>query len=324
MTRTRTFAAALALALPLAALAQGRADPQRGLLAWYPFDGNAVDQVTRTPARLSGTRPIEGHDGRPQGALWFDGARSWVGLGDALQPQRFTISAWIRPDVTDRVMAIVSKIRNLPGHYERNFELRLEPGGRLLLQVPSGHGWDAAQGQRPIAPGRWTHVAATYDGARAQLWVDGVRDGAPLDVAYAQSRTETAIGARPEGGGRDGRTPSGPTFFFAGAIEDVRRRRPRPRTRRRAPATRRPGVPGRRPGPTSSPGSRSTATSATPPATPMGRRPASCGSARTARATRRARSRSAARTSSTSARGRSRSGSPSRPGCGRTGSIASR
>jgi hypothetical protein len=222
MIRT-VLAAALALALPLAAAAQVRsADLQRGLVAAYALDGDAVDAVTRFRATPVATRPVEGRNGERNGALWFDGARSAVNLGSALQPARFTLAAWVRPDASDRVMVVVSKIRNLPGHWQKNLELRLEPGGRLFVHVPSGRGWEAAAGARPVPAGRWTHVAATYDGSRAQLFVDGVPDGQPLAVRYEQSQTDTWIGARPEGGGRDGQTPSGPTFFFAGAIEDVR------------------------------------------------------------------------------------------------------
>ncbi len=224
MTRTlRRAAIAAALALPLVAAAQARpADLQRGLLAAYALDGDAVDAVTRFRATPVATRPVEDRNGARNGALWFDGVRSAVNLGSALQPARFTVSAWIRPEANDRVMAIVSKVRNLPGHYQKNLELRLDPGGRLFLHVPSGQGWEAATGTRPVPPGRWTHVAATYDGARAQLFVDGARDGQPLAVRYEQSQTETWIGARGESGGADGRTASGPTYFFLGAIEDVR------------------------------------------------------------------------------------------------------
>ena len=145
-----------------------------------------------------------------------------VNLGAQLQPERFTISAWVRPEVADRPQVIVSKVRNLPGHYQKNFELRVNPGGRLFLYVPSGASWDVVEGQRPLPAGRWTNVTATYDGARAQLFVDGVPDGAPLAVRYDQTTTETFVGARPEGGGRDGRQPAGPTFLFAGGIDDLR------------------------------------------------------------------------------------------------------
>lgn len=213
---------AVLAAIPLGASA-APVQPDRGLLASYRLDGGAaVDAVTGARAAVHGARAVDGHDGRPGGALWFDGQGAWVSLGTRLQPARFTVSAWIRPDAVDRPMAIVSKVRNLPGHYARNLELRLDPGGRLFAHVPGGNAWDAVQGARALAPGRWAHVALTYDGAHAQLWVDGARDGAPLAVAYAQSQTETGIGARPEAGGPDGRTAAGPSFFFRGAIDDVR------------------------------------------------------------------------------------------------------
>ncbi len=218
----RSTLAALALALPPAAAAQPRPDVQRGLVAWYRLAGDATDAVTRARAGAVGTRPVPGYDGAPGGALHFDGARSAVNLGSSLDPGRFTISAWIRPDAVDRPEAIVSKIRNLPGHWTKNFELRLDPGGRLFLQVPNGASWEGVAGNRTIQPGRWTHVAAVYDGAVAQLYVDGAREGAPLRSAYQQTTADVFIGARPEGGGFDGRTPSGPTYFFAGAIGDVR------------------------------------------------------------------------------------------------------
>ncbi len=218
----RSTLALVSLALPLFAAGQGRPDLRAGLVASYPFDGDTVDEVSRIPATALGTRPFEGHDGRRDGALWFDGARATVNLRAQLQPARFTLSAWVRPEAVDRVQAIISKVRNLPGHYQKNFELRLIPGGKLFLYVPSGASWDVVEGVRPLPAGRWTHVAATYDGARAQLYVDGVLDGAPLAVRYEQTTTETFVGARPEGGGRDGRRPSGPTFLFAGAIDEVR------------------------------------------------------------------------------------------------------
>ncbi|HET8538712.1 MAG TPA: LamG domain-containing protein [Anaeromyxobacter sp.] len=223
MIRPVSTAVALALSLPLAAAAQVRpADLHRGAIAAYALDGDAVDAITRFRATPVATRPVEDRHGQRNGALWFDGVRSAVNLGSALQPARFTVAAWVRPEASDRVMVILSKIRNLPGHYQRNLELRLDPGGRVFLHVPSGQGWEAVTGTRPVPAGRWTHVAATYDGARAQLFVDGARDGQPFAVRYEQSQTDTWIGARPESGGADGRTPTGPTFFFLGAIDDVR------------------------------------------------------------------------------------------------------
>lgn len=223
----RSLAASLALALPLAVPAQypaGARAPElmRGLVASYDLDGDTLDDVTRGRAPAAAIRPADDREGRRGGAIALDGVRSTVDLGDRLEPARFTLSAWVRPEANDRVMVILSKIHNLPGHWQKNFELRLEAGGRLFVHVPSGNAWDAVQGTRPVALGRWTHVAAVYDGTRAQLYVDGVRDGAPLATPYVQSRAAVFLGARPEAGGRDGRTPTGPTFHFAGALDEVR------------------------------------------------------------------------------------------------------
>lgn len=222
MTR---FLFAVLLAAPFTAAAQpqlGPDDLQRGLVASFPLDGEVVDLVSGLRATPVATRPLADRNGAPGRALWFDGQRSAANLGDAIQPARFTLSAWIRPDSVDRVAVILSKIVNLPGHAQRNFELRVNAGGRLFLHVPSGRGWEGVEGTRPIPVGRWTHVGAVYDGARARLFVDGMPDGPVLQARYEQSRTDTWIGARPEQGGRDGRAPSGPALFFHGGIDDVR------------------------------------------------------------------------------------------------------
>ncbi len=98
------FLAALALTLPVAALAQVRpADLQRGLVASLPLDGDVVDDVTGLRATPVATRPADDRNGVRNGALWFDGTRSAANLGSTLQPARFTLAAWIRPETVDRV-----------------------------------------------------------------------------------------------------------------------------------------------------------------------------------------------------------------------------
>jgi hypothetical protein len=211
--------AAVALVTPLASLAAPREAPslERGLQALCSFEpGDSGD------CQAVGLRPAPDRSGRPGGAVLLDGRAAHARPVQPLDAPRFTVAAWIRPDRLDRPMVIVSRIKNLPGHFQRNLELRLDPGGRLFLHVPSGAAWDGVAGQAVLAAGRWTHVAATYDGARAQIFVDGVRDGPPLVSAYAQSDSELFVGARPEGGGGDGRRATGPTWFFEGGMDDVR------------------------------------------------------------------------------------------------------
>lgn len=220
MTRlVRSVALLLCLVASLAARAEQRLpEPSRGLQMALPFDGDTLDLVSGNRVRAQGVRPAPGHDGRPNGSLWLEGDRFLIDLGMRISFPAFTISAWVRPEAADRPMAIVSKIRDVPQASFRNLELRLNPGGRVVLVVPGGRAWDSVQGQQALQPGRWAHVAATYDGTYAQVWVNGVRDGPPLAVSYAQSPAPMLVGARPDGGARQ----PGPAFFFHGAIEDLR------------------------------------------------------------------------------------------------------
>lgn len=206
------------VASPGARAEQRLPEPSRGLLAAYGFDGDTTDLVSGARSPAQGVRPVPGHDGRANGALWFGGDRCWVDLGVRLSPAVFTVSAWVRPDAVDRTMVIVSRIRDVPAGRFRNLELRINPGGRVFLHVPGGRAWDGVQGQQVLQPGRWTHVAATYDGARAQIWVNGVPDGGALAVSFVQARATMLVGARPETAGRR----PGPGLFFLGAIEDLR------------------------------------------------------------------------------------------------------
>jgi hypothetical protein len=240
-----TAVLAAVMATPLAAAGQvagARAgDLRRGLVAAYELDGGAVNAVTGAVAQAFGAVPAEGRDGRPRGALRFDGVRAHLDLGEGIAPDRFTVAAWIRPDDVGRTGVIVSRLRNTPGHFHRNLELRVNPGGRVFLHVPGGRDWDFLETRAAVSPGTWTHVAATYDGRFARIFLNGVPDGPPLDVAYAQSRGPTFVGARPDEGGR------GPIFFFAGAIDDVRiwdRALDEGEVRRVAEPPRPPGPPG--------------------------------------------------------------------------------
>src|SRR5512139_578819 len=63
MTRLAFPALALLLTHPLTGAAQVRPDLDRGLVAAYPLDGEAVDAVTRARAAAVATRPAEDRNG---------------------------------------------------------------------------------------------------------------------------------------------------------------------------------------------------------------------------------------------------------------------
>lgn len=102
MTRFAPPAAVLLCLVAFPTLAeQPLPEPSRGLVVAYSFDGETTNLVTGIRSRAQGVRPAAGHDGRANGALWFDGERSWVDSGMRVSPAVFTVSAWVRPEAVD-------------------------------------------------------------------------------------------------------------------------------------------------------------------------------------------------------------------------------
>jgi hypothetical protein len=68
-----------------------------------------------------------------------------------------------------------------------------------------------------VAPNRWTHVAATFDGDRAVLYVDGQADAEGTLEPFDAPRGPVFLGARPEASGDRARPKTG----FDGRIDEV-------------------------------------------------------------------------------------------------------
>ena len=89
-------------------------------------------------------------------------------------------------------------VDHVTGHY------RLTLGGTFGNYLDSG---------RTPAVGQWQHVAATYDGTTARIYVDGVADG-EHDLHRRTSATPTPGGSAP--------TARPPAGFFDGLVDNVR------------------------------------------------------------------------------------------------------
>ena len=193
--------------------------PQRPeLLARYPLDGDGRDAVGQANGRLVGQElaPSEDHLGRPRGALDL-GGRGYVDLGVQAMPERFSLTAWVlvqRPEVEEQVILSTNAAPGIP--WDRHLELRVERGGRLALALPSGPHDQALRGARQVPSGRWAFVAATFDGERAALYVDGVPDTEGRLQEFDAARGPTLLGARPDRGGE-----SRPWTGWHGRLEDV-------------------------------------------------------------------------------------------------------
>ncbi len=192
-----------------------------GLWAGYGFEetsGSAALDVSANGfhGTLTGN-PARTAAGRFGRALEFTGNGERVDLGNVdISGSALTISCWIRGDSFDNSDGrLVSKATgiNEDEHYWMLSAISSEGAKpRFRLKTTSG-ATSTLIGTVNLETGVWTHVAATYDGAAMNLYVNGQPAGSMARTGtIAQSGSvPVAIGDQPQGGAS-----------FDGLIDEVR------------------------------------------------------------------------------------------------------
>jgi hypothetical protein len=137
-------------------------------------------------------------------ALRFDGVNDEVrggqiaGLGGAQ-----TIELWVRPATNGQNSIII-----VHGDDNTGWSLELN-GGRATWWVASTAGWRAAQHPTALVANTWYHVAVTYDGSTARVFVNGA-PGSAATIGAITTGPFVRIGGLAGYG------------FFNGDLDDVR------------------------------------------------------------------------------------------------------
>ena len=185
-----------------------------GLVGWWRAEGNAQDSAGTNHGTLrNGAGFAAGEVGQ---AFSLDGTDDCIEIPDApaLRPVSLTLEAWVAFDATSGGRVVFAKPVGTGG--SDSYALWLQNG------TLSGAGGDTA-GIGPIlsapsslAPGRWYHVAYTFDDGTKQqaLYVNGNQ------VAIGAVIKSIGYDAQPLLLGRD--TENGtPNFFLQGRIDEA-------------------------------------------------------------------------------------------------------
>jgi hypothetical protein len=170
------------------------ADPN--LVGWWKLDETsgltAVDSsVLGNDGTLPNMAGNEWTNGIVGGALEFDGTDDYVSVPNSSSLQltsALTMAGWIKADSwgsgTD-VDIIARKGEDNPN----NYQLSIADGlATLYLDDGDGSGY---RGDTLLNTGQWYHVAATWDGTTARVYVDGVLDNDPPDLHGNNISTDT-------------------------------------------------------------------------------------------------------------------------------------
>jgi len=146
------------------------------LLAWWSFDkGNDDFALDSSRCNFHGVKDhFEAAEGvRGQGFRCKGGTVSLAGDPLFFPRTGITIELWAKTDragQTDRYF--INTVQASDTGYRLGFA-----GGKVSFQVPVTAWSHSLTCQEPLPPGKWAHIAATYDNETMRLYVDGQLKG---------------------------------------------------------------------------------------------------------------------------------------------------
>jgi hypothetical protein len=187
--------------------------PTNGLVAYYPFSGNANDgSGNGNHGTANGATLTTDRFGNTNSAYSFDGVDDYIdcGFSNIFQiTDSITISAWVKhntgsPGIWEDMV--------MKGNTAYGFQF-YSTDGYFTFHLRIGGVWkNLSSGIKPVA-GTWYHIVGTYDGISQRVYVNGV------------SRNEVALSGQIETNNYPltmGFKVAGDNSYLNGAIDDVR------------------------------------------------------------------------------------------------------
>ena len=205
-----------------------RGDVTAGLVAWYPFSGNANDGTAyRNHGTVRGATLTTDRSGKPNEAYRFNGSSQWIEVPHASQISnlysRASFSLWVSRDASLSTPPTLLAKGTSGTETGQDYAIWVttspygSPTGRMAATF-AAPGGDFASAATPDAWPLlgWHHLAVTFYSGTVCVYLDGSLKGCsstPLIPNVAWSYSSLAIG-------RLG--PSVDSGYFAGALDDVR------------------------------------------------------------------------------------------------------
>ena len=197
-----------------------------GLIASYTFDGDANDSSgSGYNGAVSGATLTTDRFGNENSAYSFDGENDYIEVADSealrLANTDFTLSVWVneaqRNSSYNAGILIKRGTEQADGWFTSSLGSAI--GGELVGKAfynVSGGGDPSATSSASMSLNSWHHLAITYSlsTGTASFYIDGVFDSSTSGITSPNSTTDSAM--------RIGADTSGSSYFFNGAIDDVR------------------------------------------------------------------------------------------------------
>lgn len=198
-----------------------------GLIAYYPFSGNANDTSSNgLNGTVYGAILTTDRFGNPNSAYSFDGVDDYIAIPNNSSQQittnQITVSAWIRlnGDVDNIQARIICKQALVP-HNVFGWGLEIfgagygsSTGNQLIFHDSDGSTWYNCLSPTHLNPFQLYHVAVTDNAGLITIYVDGQEDYSSNSGLGIPSSIDAPI--------HIGVTNPPNRYFFNGTIDEVR------------------------------------------------------------------------------------------------------
>jgi hypothetical protein len=184
--------------------------PLNGLVAWYPFNGDAIDASGNgNNGTVHGATLTTDRFGNANAAYYFNGTTDYISVNNSpsLNPtDEISISAWVKWETGGaNDYFILSKQYELSRSILLKFRPHIIVSGTPVI----------FDGQTSIPSGVWTFVTMVYDGSAVKVFFNSTLDGFVNQTGTIQSSSDPLIIGQ--------RVPaSGGMYQFKGSIDDIR------------------------------------------------------------------------------------------------------
>jgi len=202
----------------LAATSQSCLSLTNGLVACYPFNGNAVDHSGNgNNGTVNGASPAANRFGRTNSAFSFDGVDDEIVVPNSasLNPDSISISCWIKPDTLFCFNTILAKGGNAAGYgVTTQYDLY---NCDLFHYLSSDDYCPSYQFSsiNPLNTAEWQHLVLTHTGTKIKFYKNGVLDNQTNTGPVLASPTSQSLYIGTESSHRPY------DVFFSGLIDDV-------------------------------------------------------------------------------------------------------
>jgi len=190
--------------------------PTNGLVAYYPFSGNANDQSNNSnDGTVYGATLSTDRFGDSNSAYAFNGSSNYIEVANSSSLQSpsnaLTLSSWVQINSTTNLNWILDKRINTPSAPYSSYGLFTVAANTSITSGVSAGSMKSA-GSQSIQLNTWMHIAMTYDGSKIIFYVNGVaKDSANVSGNIQYSSMPLFIGKSPTN-----------SAWMNGKIDDIR------------------------------------------------------------------------------------------------------